>query len=158
MFQAKEVASKKIWRQRHRWIWDAESSLALGGTRVQRETDWVSNQIKDGLFCHTEEFRLLLKSKWRSLNAFCRREKWSDLRQLKLFLPNGWKTEWGQMWKSGGKESPHRRLICTPGRGMVRQAGTWDPLPECLHLDEGLLKQENMRNSKGIKIATRRRS
>ena len=31
------------------------------------------------------------------------REKWSDLGRMMLFLPSGWKIEWRQMWKSGGR-------------------------------------------------------
>lgn len=69
-----ETASKKIWRQRRRWVGDPKSSLALRGVRIWTETDWVSGQGRDGLLCHIEEFRLLLKGEWRSLNASGKKE------------------------------------------------------------------------------------
>lgn len=68
------MASKKIWRQRWSWVGDPESSLALRGVRIWTETDWVSGHVGDGLLCHTEEFRLLLKGEWRSPNASGKRE------------------------------------------------------------------------------------
>ena len=40
----------------------------------------------------------------------------------------------------------------------MRQAGTWDPLLQCLHLDNHLLQQQMQRNSKGLKITARMRS
>ena len=36
----------------------------------------------------------------------------------------------------------------------MRQAGTWVPLLQCLHLDKHLLEQQNTRNYKGLKITT----
>ena len=36
----------------------------------------------------------------------------------------------------------------------MRQAGTWNPLLQCLHLDEPLLQQQNTRNYKRLKITT----
>ena len=38
-----------------------------------------------------------------------------------------------------------------PLQGEVRQAGTWDPLLQCLHLDKGLLEQQNTKKLYGTK-------
>ena len=37
------------------------------------------------------------------------------------------------------------------GAVMLRQAGTWEPLVHCLHLDKNLLKQQDTKKLKGTK-------
>ena len=41
---------------------------------------------------------------------------------------------------------------------LVRQAGTWDPLLQGSHLDKSLLKPQNTKNYKGLKITVRMHS
>ena len=39
-----------------------------------------------------------------------------------------------------------------PGQALVsRQAGSWNPLPRCLHLDSPLLQQQNAKKPQGTK-------
>ena len=56
----------------------------------------------------------------------------------------------GEEWREG---APSRRLLCSGG-GMVRQAGVWDPLLQCLHLDECLPGNRIQRDHKGLEIST----
>ena len=40
-----------------------------------------------------------------------------------------------------------------PGQALVpRQAGSWNPLPWCLHLDSPLLQQQNAKKPQGTKV------
>ena len=55
------------------------------------------------------------------------------------------------MTKKGVEETISIQKLLTFLHSSWGQAGTWDPLLQCLHLDKRLLKQQNTKKLQGTK-------